>query len=94
MNFIVYTYPASSILTVTLPHLITTQYLKLEEVSEQSRLHQWQIERRGSLLAVMLHHTIRHDDKEEGSTATGSSNGSGDVGTFSMDVIDPAMDLS
>jgi len=42
----------------------------------------------------MLHHTIRHDDKEEGSTATGSSNGSGDVGTFSMDVIDPAMDLS
>jgi len=69
-------------------------YLKLEEVSEQSRLHQWQIERRGSLLAVMLHHTIRHDDKEEGSTATGSSNGSGDVGTFSMDVIDPAMDLS
>ena len=65
-----------------------TQYLKLEEVNEQSRLHQWQIERRGSLLAVMLHHTIRHDDNKE--AATGSAN-NGD--TCSMEVTDSTADL-
>ena len=43
-----------------------TQYLKLEDVNEQSRLHQWQINCRSSLLAVMLHHTVNHQ------TPTGS----------------------
>lgn len=36
------------------------QYLKLEELSEQSRLNQWQMDCRNSLVAVMLHHTIDH----------------------------------
>ena len=38
------------------------QFLKLEDVSEQCRLHQWQIEHRESFLASMLHHTISHDN--------------------------------
>ena len=36
------------------------QYLKQEDISEQQRLLQWQIDYRGSLLAVLLHHTIDH----------------------------------
>lgn len=39
----------------------SVQFLKLEDVSEQCRLHQWQIEHRESFLASMLHHTISHD---------------------------------
>lgn len=35
-------------------------YLKLEDVSEQIRINQWQIENRGSLLPTMLHHTVDH----------------------------------
>lgn len=35
-------------------------YLKLEDVSEQIRINQWQIENRGSLLPMMLHHTVDH----------------------------------
>lgn len=41
-----------------------TQYLKLEEVGEQVRLNQWQIDHRSSLLAVMLHHTIDHSSND------------------------------
>ena len=41
------------------------QYLKLEEVNEQCRLYQWQIDYRGSLLAVMLHHTVDHETEED-----------------------------
>ena len=37
------------------------QFLKLEDVGEQCRLHQWQIQHRESFLAVMLHHTISHE---------------------------------
>lgn len=37
------------------------QYLKLEELSEQSRLNQWQMDCRNSLLAIMLHHTVDHN---------------------------------
>ena len=36
------------------------QYLKLEELNEQSRLNQWQINCRSSMLAIMLHHTVDH----------------------------------
>lgn len=39
------------------------QYLKLEEVSEQTRLNEWQIKHRSSLLAVMFHHTTNHSEQ-------------------------------
>ena len=42
--------------------MFTLQFLKLEEVGEQIRLHQWQIEHRESFLAVMLHHTVAHGE--------------------------------
>ncbi len=51
--------------THTHVHTHAPQYLKLEEDGEQSRLNQWQIDHRGSLLAVMLHHTIDHERNEK-----------------------------
>lgn len=53
------------------------QFLKLEEVSEQIRLHQWQIEHRESFLAVMLHHTVAHG--EEGGRGPQSDGVIGDM---------------
>ena len=55
--------------------LLPTQFLKLEDVTEQIRLQQWQIQHHGSLMARLLHHTIDHSqenqekegEKEEGS---------------------------
>ena len=46
---------------VTIAHFFFVQFLKLEEVGEQCRLHQWQIEHRESFLALMLHHTVAHE---------------------------------
>ena len=40
------------------------QFLKLEDVGEQIRLHQWQIEHRESFLAVMLHQTVAHEEQQ------------------------------
>ena len=48
--------------------VFTLQFLKLEEVSEQIRLHQWQIEHRESFLAVMLHHTVAHEEEGGGAS--------------------------
>lgn len=47
--------------------LLPTQFLKLEDVTEQIRLQQWQIQHRGSLMARLLHHTIDHsrENKEK-----------------------------
>jgi hypothetical protein len=43
--------------------VLILQFLKLEEVGEQIRLHQWQIEHRESFLSVMLHHTVAHGEE-------------------------------
>ena len=65
-------------------HMSHAQYLKLEDESEQSRLLQWQNEYRGSLLAVMLHHTIDHE-KDSGTVSSGSSsNSTGDCMDVTM----------
>ena len=49
--------PLGPMATIIVP---PTQYLKLEDVSEQIRINQWQIENRGSLLPTLLHHTVDH----------------------------------
>ena len=36
------------------------QLLKLEEVNEQLRMTRWHTANRGSLMSVLLHHTINH----------------------------------
>ena len=48
------------------------QFLKLEEVGDQIRLHKWHVQHRGSLMARLLHHTIDHT-KEREAGETGES---------------------
>lgn len=57
---------------------LSLQYLKLEEVSEQTRLNQWQIEHRNSLLAVMFHHTINHEQESSWNGDTLEPEGDGE----------------
>ena len=49
------------------------QYLKLEELSEQLRLNQWQVEHRHSLMAIMLHHTVDHSKEQRGGDTNNNS---------------------
>ena len=51
--------------------ILPLQYLKLEEVGEQVRLNQWQIQHRSSLLAVMFHHTVDHEQEASWNGDTG-----------------------
>ena len=66
--------------------LLLLQYLKLEEVGEQTRLQQWQVDHRHSLLAIMYHHTVDHSKKSSwnghplGPTGEGEGRGRGDGG--------------
>lgn len=53
-------------------------YLKMEDEGEQSRLLQWQNNHRGSLLAVMLHHTIDHEKESDAVSRSGGSNSAND----------------
>ena len=41
-------------------HFTYIQFLKLDDVGDQMRLHKWHIQHRGSLMARLLHHTIDH----------------------------------
>ena len=41
------------------------QFLKLDDVGDQMRLHKWHIQHRGSLMARLLHHTIDHARERE-----------------------------
>ena len=50
----------------------------MEDEGEQSRLLQWQNDHRGSLLAVMLHHTIDHEKQTKAVSRSGSSDSTSD----------------
>ena len=69
-----------------LPFTPLAQYLKMEDEGEQSRLLQWQNDHRGSLLAVMLHHTIDHE-KQSNANSGSRSGASSNSTSNGMDVI-------